>query len=123
MKTWEVMRLLEENPNRVYEARLARNPWVVRVRVETGCYKFTGHDANDGDQIIQSLIEERMALDLDWHEVRQPVPWYEAFTAWTRGSKVRIKLNGYEYPFQGFGELAIARHAINEGAWYVEERE
>ena len=87
MKLWEVMRLLEENPTKVYEARLARNPWVAQVRVENGHYKSTIHD-DDGDQIIQSLVEERMTLDLDWYEVKQPVTWPEAIQAWYEGKKV-----------------------------------
>lgn len=122
MKTWEVMRLLEENPNRVYEARLARNPWVVRVRVETGCYKFTGHDANDGDQILQPLVEERMTLDLDWHEVKQPVTWQEAVEAWADGKKVSYSYvdSDLGYVFEDYN-ATLTTDNLKNAKWYVED--
>jgi hypothetical protein len=122
MKIWEVMRLLEENPAKVYEARLARNPWVARVLVEKGCYKFTGHDGNDGDQIIQPLVEERMTLDLDWYEVKQPVPWQEAIQAWADGKKVSYKYPDDEvmYPFQNSNQM-VTVEKIKTADWYVED--
>jgi hypothetical protein len=122
MKLWEAMRLLEENPAKVYEARLARNPWVARVLVEKGCYKFTGHDGNDGDQIIQPLVEERMTLDLDWYEVKQPVPWQEAIQAWADGKKVSYKYPDDEvmYPFQNSNQM-VTVEKIKTADWYVED--
>jgi hypothetical protein len=124
MKLWEVMRLLEENPAKVYEARLVRNPWVARVLVEKGCYKFTGHDGNDGDQIIQPLVEERMTLDLDWYEVKQPVPWQEAIKEFAKGKKLVVSFNNKELTLGELVELPkYLDGAITSGKWYVEERE
>jgi hypothetical protein len=124
MKLWEVMRLLEENPAKVYEARLVRNPWVARVRVEKGCYQFTGHDANDGDRIIQPLVEERMTLDLDWYEVKQPVPWQEAIKEFAKGKKLVVSFNNKELTLGELVELPkYLDGAITSGKWYVEERE
>lgn len=136
MKQWEAMRLLEENPEKVYEAMLVRNPWVARVRVEKGCYKFTGHDANDGDQIIQPLVEERMTLDLDWYEVKQPVPWQEAIQAWAEGKKVVWEEDAERRVFDRNRIWAIPKYQshlldqdgdavtvrmVSGGKWYVED--
>ena len=122
MKQWEVMRLLEENPTKVYEARLARNPWVARIRVENGCYKVTGHDANDGDEIIQSLSKEMATLDLNWHEVKQPVTWQEAIQAWADGKKVSYKYPDDKtmYPFEDSNQM-VTVEKIKTADWYVED--
>lgn len=126
MKLWKAMKLLDENPTDVYVAELASIGWTVRMTVEDELRGYYHFEVFNGKRLIdQSLgggaFNGNVALNLDWQLVRQPVPWHEAVTAWACGNKVRVELDGGKYMFQGFGGLAIARHAINEGTWYVED--
>ena len=127
MKLWEALKALDENPAKVLEAILVRNPWVARVRVEAGCYKFTVHDADDGDQIIQSLVNKMTTLDLDWHEVKQLVTWQEAIQAWAGGKTIKTEssdgIRTYKRTTNSLQSVlgGVTKDEIVNGKWYVED--
>ena len=76
MKQWEVMRLLEENPTKVYEAELSGSKKAI-IRIDGGYYRF---EVFNRDGLIDQsepvgAFNGNSALRFEWHEVKQPVTW------------------------------------------------
>ena len=122
MKPWEVFEELEAKPDRTFRTTYGR--WTFEIKNVDGWFKFDviDVDGNKRNHLMPTgAFNDNAKVNLDWQLVRQPIPWHEAVAAWACGSKVTIALSGEEYIFQGFTEPAYAKHAINEGAWYVED--
>lgn len=128
MKLWEVMRLLEENPTDVYEARL-NQAWKVRMMVETGFSQYYKFEVFNGKKLIDQsrgngAFNGNVALGLDWQPVRQPVPWHEAIQAWAKGKMVYVenKAGGRVYRQGGENQrMYLLDSEITTGTWYVED--
>lgn len=126
MKLWEVMRLLEENPADVYEARLNKG-WKVRMTVEKGFSEYYKFEVFNGKKLMdQSLgggrFNGNVALELDWQLVRQSVPWQEALQAWADGKKISFSYMGYDNRFD-FEDCnnTMSVDKIKKAEWYVED--
>ena len=137
MKQWEVMRLLEENPAKVYEAKMKRD-YIARMRVNDGYYRF--EIFNGGELVGQyrgdGAFNGNARLNLDWHEVKQPVTWQEAIQAWVDGKKVvweedaerrvfdrnkSLAIPPYQSNLPSQDEDAVTVRMISGGKWYVED--
>ena len=118
MKLWEVMKKLDENPNKRFKNELdsiigfADNvlQWLEK----------------DGEIIEPFLVRDRRSgtgichnTGDDWQEVKQPVTWQEAIQAWVEGKRVTLKFDRCEYDFCGFSDKSNTRRAIKSGTWYV----
>ena len=117
MKLWEVLKELEENPEKVFKS----NNGFGEVTLEySNGIKFIGiQKTRDG-----SFLSEIR----DWQEIKQPVTWQEAIEAWADGDTVKCVLGKSESVF--FGEKIAFRNQdasvidkvqIREGAWYIED--
>lgn len=129
MKLWEVMRLLEENPKREFEAKLKGSGNLVVMSVDNSIGKFYMFDVYKDGSIIGALrnggtFNGNVSLELEWCEVKQPVPWQEAIQAWGEGRKIRIKNRhgGESFCSGGVGALINVTHdELVHGTWYVED--
>ena len=123
MKQWEVMRLLEENPAKVYEAKMHCGH-TTRMRVHDGYYRFEifNGEALIGQHLGAGAFNGNAGLYLDWHEVKQPVTWQEAIQAWADGKKVSYKYpdDKVVYPFQDSNKM-LSIEKIKSATWYVED--
>ena len=137
MKQWEVMRLLEENPAKVYESDMHCGH-TARMRVRNGYYQF---EIFNGESLIGQYREAgafngNAGLYFDWHEVKQPVTWQEAIQAWVDGKKVVWEEDAERRVFDRNKSWAIPKYQshlldqdgdavtvrmISGGKWYVED--
>ena len=126
MRLWEVMRLLEENPTNVYEAKLSE-VGTVRITVKKGFSRYYKFEVFNGKKLIdQSLgggaFNGNGALDLDWQFVKQPVTWQEAIQAGADNKRVWCEFNNQSWSVP---ELVVhhlyLKKALEIGKWYVED--
>lgn len=125
MKLWEVMRLLEENPTDVYEARL-NQAWKVRMSVETvfgGYYKF---EAFNGKRLIDQsrgagAFNGNVTLGLDWQLVPQPITLEEAIKAWANGKTISYSYMGYDKRSLFDSNTMMSIEKAENAEWYVED--
>ena len=121
MKLWEVMKKLDENPNKRFKHELgsiigfADNvlQWLEKDGeiIEPFCVR----DRRSGTGICHNTGD-------DWQEVKQPVPWQEAILKFAKGSKVVVKLNEQEWALWALFEVPeYLDRAITNGEWYVED--
>ena len=120
MKLWEVMKKLDENPNKRFKHALGSI-----IGFADNVLQWL---EKDGEIIEPFLVRDRRSgtgichnTGDDWQEVKQPVTWQEAIQAWADGKRVTLKLDRCEYAFCGFSDQANTRRAINSGTWYVED--
>ena len=119
MKLWEAMKLLEENPTDVYEAKMNEG-WKARMTVKAGFGGYYNFEVFKGKRLVNQSFNDNVALDLDWQLVQQPVTWQEAIEARADGKRVRCEFNDRSW---GVAEL-VANHlyfraALDDGKWYV----
>ena len=117
MKLWEVLKELDENPNKRFKS-VNYNQEEIIISMGTGCY----------DLPFRVLDSNR-----DWQEIKQPVTWQEAIEAWANGKTIKCVHYGENYAFEGRSVfLATDEHVepsnvepskkmILDGTWYIEE--
>lgn len=119
MKLWEVMRLLEEDPTKRFETKLASKGWTACMRVDTGHFKF---EVFNGKILVDDARMVNVELDLDWQPVRQPVTWQEAIQAWGAGRIVSVEVGGCKYKLTHEDSIfGLSERMINLGTWYMED--
>ena len=121
MKLWEVMKKLDENPNKRFKHELgsiigfADNvlQWLEKDGeiIEPFCIR----DRRSGTGICHNTGD-------DWQEVKQPVTWQEAIQAWADGKKVSYKYSYNEmmHVFQDSNRM-LSIEKIEDAVWYVED--
>ena len=128
MKLWEVMKLLEENPTDVYEAKMNES-WRVRMTVKDGFGGYYYFEVFNSKRLIDQsrgggAFNGNVALSLDWQLVRQPVPWQEAIQAWADGKMVSVDVGGCKFKLTHDDTIfGLSERMINLGTWYVEDVE
>lgn len=125
MKLWEVMKLLEENPRDVYEAKMD-DDWKYQMTVEDGFGGYYHFDVFKGKELIDQSIaggafNGNVALNLDWQLVREPVTWQEAIQAWSVGKRVKVSTIQRDYVFSQIEKMEVLPMMIQDGIWYVED--
>lgn len=128
MKYWQVVKELEENPSKVFEAWIdGREGWKVRMRVERGVSRYFYFEVFNGESVVdQSLgggaFNGNLSMGLDWYEVRQSVTWQEAIQAWADGKKVSYSYMGYDkrFVFEDSNTM-MSIEKVKNAEWYVED--
>lgn len=124
MKLWEVIKQLEENPNKRFINTYSDK--VMEVRQEEGFMDFTVKVNN----VIRNWnLEDSVELsDNNWQEVKQPVTWQEAIEAWVNGGKVKCILHGESFIYDSSqwknmysGDGYLCDSEILNGTWYIED--
>ena len=126
MKLWEVMKLLEENPTDVYEAKMNES-WRVRMTVKDGFGGYYYFEVFNSKRLIDQsrgggAFNGNVALSLDWQLVQQPVPWQEAIQAWADGKMVSYSYTDSDLRYCFGDSNAMMRpEKIKNAKWYVED--
>ena len=115
-KTWEVIKMLEENPKLKFECR------EVNLSARINCQGNIYLDCRFGSN---TEINGNFQLNGEWQLVQQPVTFMEAVNS---GKKIRYEIWGYSSTLKNALETiyrnceSIQRRMLN-GNWYVEEEE
>ena len=80
MKLWEVLKELTDDPTKVFEGNLGSKDWVTRMRVKMGHSRYYNFEVYSMEGLVDQSVpggafNGNVALDLDWREVKRPVPW------------------------------------------------
>lgn len=130
MKYWQVVKELEENPDKVFEAWLdGKEGWKVRMSVISRYFHF---EVFDGERLVHLSINGgafngNVSADLDWHEVRQSVTWEEAIQAWVGGKTIKCEHGQITFVYnpdydEFFGNNSgVHKRLFTNGKWYVED--
>jgi len=117
-KTWEVVKILMENPRLRFEAKINKkksNMWI----------------DTDGDLAMDVVktapdypITDNEWLNAEWHLVETPVTWQEALQAWAEEKTVICKFNDIneEYSetcFSNNYDTPLTRYQILYGQWFI----
>ena len=120
MKLWEVMKKLDENPNKRFKHELGSI-----IGFADNVLQWL---EKDGEIIEPFLVRDRRSgtgichnTGDGWQEVKQPVTWQEAIQAWAEGKTVTV------LTLFGFGSRevkksrgsSITEYEITKGVWYV----
>lgn len=128
MKLWEAMKLLEENPTDVYEAKMnVREGWKARMTVKEGFGGYYNFEVFKGKKLIEQSLgggafNDNAAMNLDWKLVKQPVTWQEAIEAWADGKTISYsyKDGDIRFPFEDSNTM-LSVEKIKIAKWYVED--
>jgi hypothetical protein len=113
MKTWEMIKMLEENPELKFKCSESRP--VLRIYGPGLVW-----ETKDGSMTPASMI-----LSDDWQLVRTPVTWQEALQAWVDGKTIK-----WFCPPNNEGMISRTfypsctgpdRDMLKTGTWYIEE--
>ena len=113
MNTWEMLKELTENPNKVFE-----NQNGLKVRTCDGvlCY----------DEDLHRYGALFVGDTEDWEEVPTEVTWQEAVQAWANGKDIKSVIYDEEIFYrhiEGYLEDqngdAISLDELTEGKWYI----
>lgn len=126
MKLWEVLKALEENPEKVFECDTGS-------RIKFFDNRLHWYDKHGNPKEAFEIRDKRSGTGAChntgdfWHEVKQPVTWQEAIEAWTNGKTIRCEDGGYDYLFSGGKNTLtdsvgpIDKYQITKGTWYIED--
>jgi len=131
MKFSEVIKALEENPSKKFEAFSYGDRYEMSVDV-TNYFEFRvfSPGGKEADKFMpRGAFNENVKLDREWHEVTQPITYQKAFEKWVQGYKVWFKsksgntyeVDPVEFKFDDSG--IISRNNVEFGTWYTEEVE
>lgn len=122
MKLWEVLKELEENPKKKFEANVTGNRAVMYV--DRNYYRidfFTPYGSPIDENKGGGKFNNNVRLNLVWQEVKQPVTWQEAFEEWLNGRTVFCFLeNGKKVEYDQNINF-IHAHSLKTGTWYIED--
>lgn len=121
MKLWEVIKKLDENPNKRFKHALGSI-----IGFADNVLQWL---EKDGEIIEPFLVRDRRSgtgichnTGDDWQEVRQPVTWQEAILKFAEGKKVTAEFNCQEWTLGALIELPdYLNRAITNGTWYIED--
>ena len=120
MKLWEVMKKLDENPNKRFKHALGSI-----IGFADNVLQWL---EKDGEIIEPFLVRDRRSgtgichnTGDDWQEVKQPVTWQEAIQAWGAGKIVSVEVGGCKYLFSDARNHELTGRMIQFGTWYVED--
>lgn len=131
MKTSEVFKALEKNPNLKFVCKNGNKEYFLYTKKVLST--FYGFQCRLNGEIIDSKAEAanffgNIKIDADWQPVSQPVTWQEAITALINGKEVACeckecagKGDKCEFHFSKEWHNSICTVGIKEGTWYIEE--
>lgn len=115
-KTWEVVKILMENPRLRFEAKINKkksNMWI----------------DTDGDLAMDVVktapdypITDNEWLNAEWHLVETPVTWQEALQAWAEEKTVICKFNDINEEYICLSndyDTHLTRYQILYGQWFI----
>lgn len=120
MKLWEVLKALDENPKKVFECDTGS-------RIKFLDNRLHWYDKHGNPKEVFEIRDKRSGTGIChntgdfWQEIKQPVPWKEAFEAWLNGTPVFCILeNGKKVEYDQNINF-IHAHSLKTGTWYIED--
>ena len=125
MKFWEVIKELTDDPTKKFEAKLSSR-WTMRMSVNTAISRYFRFEIFYDNELIDQSSDRgafngNVALDLDWHLVRQPVTWQEAIEAWGDGRTIKKCFQSSEQWYLSETTIHLTKNDVVNGTWYVED--
>lgn len=118
-KTWEIIKMLGENPNLRFKAVPYSEGKMTfeEVCLVNGVLCWGGNNAYP----LQVAIGK---YDIDWQLVETPVTWQEALQAWAEEKTVICKFNDIneeysEICFSNDYDIHLTRYQILYGQWFI----
>lgn len=120
MKTYEILKMIDEEPKKMIGKRyeqigglVSKDFGIGDIAVVTEYFSITSLGAEKFSRIRLTLngFEE-------WREVKEPVSWQEAFVAGLKGKKIKVDGQGLTYP--NFENLHFALTYLSERPDYFE---
>lgn len=118
-KTWEIIKMLSENPNLRFKAMpySEAKTFFDEACLVDGVLCWEGNNAYP----LQIAIGK---YDIDWQLVETPVAWQAALQAWAEGKTVICKLNDIneeysELCFSNNYDTPLTRYQILYGQWFI----
>ena len=125
MKLWEVLKALDENPNKRFECSIIGG-FKGYMYTKDNYYRLDIHD-DDGLLISQQrgggAFNDNILIKKDWHEFKQPVTWQKAIEAWANGSPIMCEYKGIKTFFRprNVSSVCFTAELITHGTWYIED--
>lgn len=121
MKTWEMIKALTENPKKKFKSKCSNR---TNVKVNGVLNVVWEEGKLDGEELT-------VALDAEWEEIQQPVPFMEAIEAYHNKKTIRCESEDFDTryynPVVYIGAvikdttgIGITSHEILNGKWYIE---
>ena len=131
MKYSEVIKALEENPSKKFEAFSYGDRYVMEL---DACNYFVFRvftpEGVEVDKFSpRGSFNDNVKSTREWHEVKIPITYQKAFERWVQGYKVWFESkSGHEYEvdpveFKFDDGGIISRNNVEFGTWYTEEVE
>jgi len=120
-KTWEIIKMLSENPNLRFKAMpySEAKTFSDEVCLVNGVLCWGGNNAYP----LQVAIGK---YDIDWHLVETPVTWQEALQAWTEGKTIRCECFGQDFGIEEYlirkgvhTCVTLSRKGLLYGQWFI----
>lgn len=116
-KTWEIIKMLGENPNLRFKAVPYSEGKMTfeEVCLVNGVLCWGGNNAYP----LQVAIGK---YDIDWQLVETPVTWQEALQAWAEEKTVICKFNDINEEYICFSndyDTHLTRYQILYGQWFI----
>ena len=133
-KTWEVMKMLEENPKRKFESHYAGEKQTIELN-ENGYFYFKifkGNGEMQPSNMPAGGFNGNVSIGYEWEEVRQPVHFIEAVKAYADGKTITCEVGKNKYIYKdGFNgspmrdqkDYGVCPNEILNGTWFVAETE
>lgn len=119
-KTWEVVKILMENPRLRFEAKINKkksNMWI----------------DTDGDLVMDVVktapdypITDNEWLNAEWQLIETPVTWQEALQAWAEGKTIRCKCFDQDFGIEEYQIrtgvhtcVTLSRKGLLYGQWFI----
>lgn len=126
-KTWEVIKMLSENPNLRFKKSESYGEISDYLYVLCGYIRFERIDGNGGrvsKQISGGQFEGNVSIENTWQLVETPVTWQEALQAWAEEKTVICKFNDIneeysEICFSNDYDTHLTRYQILYGQWFI----
>jgi len=117
-KTWEVVKILMDNPRLRFEAKINKKKSNMWIDTEGDLVMDVVETAPDYS------ITDNEWLNAEWHLVETPITWQEALQAWAEGKTVICKLNDIneeysELCFSNNHDTPLTRYQILYGQWFI----
>ena len=116
-KTWEIIKMLSENPNLRFKAMpySEAKTFSDEVCLVNGVLCWGGNNAYP----LQVAIGK---YDIDWQLVETPVTWQEALQAWAEEKTVICKFNDINEEYICLSndyDTHLTRYQILYGQWFI----
>lgn len=126
MKLWEVLKELEENPEKRFKS-FNRTLGIENVLELSESHLYLKRTNLHGEELPSDTdsggFNGNINIHADWQEVKQPVTWQEAIEAWANGKAVKCECEGgvtfFKPPRQS--SACFTDKLITHGTWYIED--